>query len=118
MLAEYNARMIDKYGSYQRHQLPEGDADQLKALQDAVDGWVEVHQLPGHLAVWMDEDARRKGTRRNLVAERIVKALGVELHGGILGAVVITGRDDAGEVLPLTPEQVATLDSSVQADES
>lgn len=48
----------------------------------------------------------------------IVKALGVELYGGILGPVVITGRDDAGEVLALTPEQVATLDGHIQHEES
>lgn len=90
--------------------------NQLKALQNAVDGYVECITLAHNLLLWVNEEGKIHDLDFNLLASVIFEqALGrVEL---IVGNVVITGgADDNGDIEGLTDRVVNRIQEWIKVD--
>lgn len=68
----------------------------LKAMQQAVGGYIETLTLPNGLLVVLDEEGRLKGLKPNVRS----------MYGVFVGTVLITKSNDEGELVSLTPEQI------------
>lgn len=82
---------------------------ELKALQDAVGGWVQPVDLSDTLTMWVNEEGKINGSILNVKANEIFR----DVFGAvdvIFGDVIFTGGvDDEGDTMGLTHDQILRL---------
>ncbi len=94
------------------------DADQfdssLRALQENVDGWVDIvsglFRLPDDFDAWVNGEGL---FRKDLDFSCAIASQG-ELVDAIRGPVIFTRRDSEGETLGLSDEDIEKIKKSIQ----
>ena len=80
----------------------------MRSLRTLIDTrCAERIQVTGRWEAWLDEDGSAAGKPVNEAATRIARDYGTEC--ALLGTVVITGRDHAGDPAGLSPAQAGII---------
>jgi len=84
------------------------------SISEAVGGWVQAIQLHERLTLWLNEEAKQNRLPHNLKGQTIWETFFEVDSDYIVGNVVLTGgADEEGETLPLRPDDLAVLKSSL-----
>jgi len=90
--------------------------DELSALQNAVNGWVQAIDLNDHISLWVNEEGKMIGLEHNPLAQLVWDMSFGPDTDWIVGTVVITGTpDENGDTQGLTDEAVETLQDFLSA---